>query len=97
MWKTAGGDEEEGVEAVEQATVAGDDGVHVVDAEVPLDGGEHEVPSLPGNAGDDAESYQQVPAVERRAGEDERADSDGTGSVHAGLLWTWCLILVSGC
>ena len=78
--KDGGRDQDQAVEAVEQPAVAGNDGAHVLDAEVALDGGEHQVAELPRQADDEAEREQDERAIDGRAGKDvvaEKADQRG--------------------
>ena len=77
--------------------MARDDGAHVLDAQVALDAGQHQIPGLPGEADDGAEAEQLVPvhraACRRKMGaatsatstdvHDEGPDGAGDGLVRA--------------
>ena len=86
-----GGGDEEGVDAVEDAAVAGKDGAGVLDACAAFEGGFEEIPELRGGVEDDGEDDEEPPGfhgvqageagallAEPVAGEDERhARDDG--------------------
>src|SRR4029453_12348423 len=60
-----GGDEDERVEAVEEAAVPGDEGGEVFDADVALDRGEHEVAELAADADDQAQGEEVEGSVDQ--------------------------------
>src|ERR1700682_5627866 len=69
--KYRGRNEDQAVEAVEQAAVAGGEDARVLDAEVAFDRGEHQVAELADDADDDAQRHQPNRLIQHGAGEDE--------------------------
>ena len=56
-------DEDEAVDAIEDAAVAGDAGAHVFDADIALDDADAQIAQLPAHADDQSRQYQLDPGL----------------------------------
>ncbi len=81
--KHGGRDKNQAIEPVENAAVPGNEFCRVLEAEITLNGGKHQIAELPHHADDDAEAQQADGRVERCAEPDKmRAERKEWGSQH---------------
>ena len=93
------------LEAIKEAAVAGYGNTHVLEAEVALDGGDHEVAHLTGETDDETQEDQVGKALHRGAGEDKPAqagDQDGGENQGAhragdGLVYKRAVLVALDC